>query len=333
MENNASGHMKQDGYQPKFNYIYNGLNLAPIALFVYNRPLHTRQTLETLQKNELAAESELFIFSDGPKNESALEKVMEVREYIKTISWFKRVTIIEREKNYGLADSILSGVTEIVDKYGRIIVLEDDMVTSPYFIQYMNDALDIYENEDKVMHIAAYLYPLNEELPETFFYPNTTCWGWATWKRAWDKFEPDAGKLVLQIKKGKLQYDFNINGSTNAYEMLLNQAKGRLDSWAIRWYASVFLEGGLCLHPGKSLVNNIGHDFSGIHCGSTKVFNGEVRATRVSNFNMNIKEDKNVIDKIASFNRRAQRSFIYRGIKDKAIMIYDYFRDKLKACR
>jgi len=163
--------------------------LAPIVLFVYNRPWHMRQTIEALQKNELAEVSELFIFSDGPKSEADKEKVLEVREYIKTIPGFKSVTLIKRERNIGLAQSIITGVTDVINRYGRIIVLEDDMVTSPYFLKFMNEALEFYKDAEKVVCVHGYIYPIEAKLPETFFLRGADCWGWATWKRGWDLFD------------------------------------------------------------------------------------------------------------------------------------------------
>src|SRR3989339_698479 len=137
--------------------------LSPIVLFVYNRLEHTRKTIEALQKNELAKDSELFLYSDGPKNEENIKKVNEVRKYINSIDGFKKVKIVEREINFGLARSIIAGVTDIVNKYGKIIVLEDDIVTSPYFLTFMNDALCLYENEEKVMHISGYFFPVENK--------------------------------------------------------------------------------------------------------------------------------------------------------------------------
>ncbi|HRU00618.1 MAG TPA: glycosyltransferase, partial [Victivallales bacterium] len=195
------------------------MKLAPIALFVYNRPWHTRQTVTALQNNELAAESELVVFSDGPKVEKNKEKtknneekVKEVRDYIKSINGFKTVKIIERTQNLGLANSIISGVTEIVNQYGKIIVLEDDLVTSPHFLRFMNEALDLYEKEEDVISIHGYVYPI-PDLPETFFLKGADCWGWATWKRGWDLFEPDGKKLLRELKEKKLLKRFDFNGT------------------------------------------------------------------------------------------------------------------------
>ena len=157
------------------------MNTAPVVLFVYNRPSHTRGTVEALQKNLLARESGLFVFADAPKSDEQAESVHEVRQYIRQIGGFKSVAIVEREFNLGLARSIIDGVTAIVNKYGRIIVLEDDMVTSPYFLTYMNEALEKYADDERVASSNGYVYPVDQPLPEAFFLPGADCWGWATW--------------------------------------------------------------------------------------------------------------------------------------------------------
>jgi hypothetical protein len=252
------------------------MNCAPIALFVYNRPWHTRQTVAALQKNEFAEFSDLFIFSDAPKNPETIANVQAVREYIKTVGGFRSVSIAERNENLGLADSIIDGVTQVCNEYGSIIVLEDDMVTSPYFLRYMNDALDLYKKEECVISIHGYIYPVAEKLPETFFLRGADCWGWATWKRGWDIFEPDARELLRQLSLQGLEKEFNYEGSYNFSGMLRLQVQGKVDSWAIRWYASAFLKGKLTLYPGRSLVQNIGHDSSGTHCGNTEIFSADL---------------------------------------------------------
>lgn len=252
---------------------------APIALFVYNRPWHTRQTIEALQKNELAEESDLFIFSDAPKNPGASLAVQEVREYIRGIIGFKSVTIIEREQNLGLANSIIDGVTRLCNDSGRVIVLEDDLVTSPYFLRFMNDSLNRYERDDRVISIHGYMYPIMGNLPDTFFLRGADCWGWATWKRGWDVFEPDGKKLLDSLKEKKLEREFNFDGAYDYLGMLRSQTEGKNDSWAIRWHASAFLKNMLTLYLGNSLVQNIGNDRSGTHCGDTDIFSGEI-ATR-----------------------------------------------------
>ena len=253
-------------------------NLAPIALFTYNRPWHTQQTVEALQKNKLASESELFIYSDDAKNDDARVSVDEVRKYIDNITGFKKITVIKRDKNWGLANSIIDGVTKIVNEYGRIIVLEDDLVTSPYFLKYMNTALDFYKNEKSVISIHGYIYPI-ENLPNSFFIKGADCWGWATWKNKWDIFEPDGQKLLNELTVKNLEKESDFNGSYDFTRMLKDQINGKNSSWAIRWYMSAFLKNMVTLYPGKSYVQNIGFDSQGVHCRETDIFNINLNKT------------------------------------------------------
>lgn len=255
--------------------------LAPIVLFVYNRPQHARSTIEALQQNLLASESELYVYSDGPKSESDREKVEEVRRHLAELDGFARITIIKREQNRGLAHSVISGVSEILSRYGRIIVLEDDMVTSPHFLRYMNEALELYEDEDRVISVHGYVYPVKESLPETFFLKGADCWGWGTWKRGWDLFEADGAKLFQELKDRRLERRFDLNGAYDYTRMLKEQISGKNDSWAIRWYASALLNDRLTLYPGRSLVQNIGTDNSGVHCGATDDFRTDVTVTPI----------------------------------------------------
>ena len=255
---------------------------APIVLFVYNRPWHTQQTVEALQKNKLASESELFIYSDDAKNDDARVSVDEVRKYIDNITGFKKITVIKRDKNWGLANSIIDGVTKIVNEYGRIIVLEDDLVTSPYFLKFMNEGLTMYENEDKVASIHGYIYPI-DNLPNTFFIKGADCWGWATWKRAWDIFESNGEKILDELKSRRLEKEADFNNSYGFTQMLKDQIKGKNNSWAVRWYMSAFLKDMLTLYPGKSYVQNIGNDDSGTHCCVSDIFRVELCTSNNSN--------------------------------------------------
>ena len=261
-------------------------DLAPIVLFVYNRPDHTLKTIKALKANTLASESDLFIFSDAPRDESHQSAVTHVREFIRETNGFKSVTITERSSNFGLAKSIIDGVGSLIKTHKRLIILEDDLVTSPSFLAYMNNALNLYEHDEKVLHISGSIFPVKnpEALPETFFYRATSCWGWATWERAWLFFEPDSNVLARDIKSRNLGPAFDIDDSYPYSKMLIDQANGRVSSWAIRWYGSVFLRGGMCLHPRYSLVNNIGHDGSGIHCITSGGFEADL--AKSINFNM-----------------------------------------------
>ena len=280
------------------------MSLAPIILFVYNRPVHTRKVLEALSKNQLANLSDLTIFSDGAKEnatEEEIARVAEVRKICREKEWSKNVSVIESEKNKGLANSITEGVTRSVNESGRVIVLEDDLVTSEYFLSFMNDALTSYENNSTVACISGYVYPVKGKLPETFFLKGAECWGWATWKRAWDLFEKDGKKLLQQIENRKLENEFDFNGSYAYKQMLEAQIRGENDSWAIRWYASSFLNNRYCLYPGKSFVNNIGIDGSGIHSGISTGWNSELAKQKIVTFDSVVKENNEAKKKIIDY--------------------------------
>ncbi len=228
--------------------------------------------IESLKSNPESSESEVFIFSDGPRDASASIRVDEVRKFIRGLSGFLKVTVIEKTVNEGLAQSIISGVSQIVREYGKVIVLEDDLIVSPFFLNYMNSALNKYESAQQVMHVAGYMYPVNNSsLPETFFLEQTTCWGWATWKRAWDKFDKNPAHLDSCFTP-QMIYDFNLKGSCNFWKQVELNLQGRMDTWAIFWYASVYLNKGLALHPKFSYVENIGHDGTGTNCDSSSDF-------------------------------------------------------------
>lgn len=243
------------------------MNFAPILLFVYNRLQHTQRCIESLLNNSLSKESELFIYSDAAKETTDQKKVEEVRQYIHTIQGFKRITIIERNDNWGLARSIIDGVTTQINQYGRVIVLEDDLVVAPYFLQFMNDALETYKNEPKIGHIQACDFTQDPALPDTFLIKWTGSWGWATWDRAWKHFNPNGKELLQELKQRKLTYTFDFNGKYGFTRMLQRQIEGKNNSWAIRWNASLFLKDILSLNVGRSLVQNEGFDGSGTNCG------------------------------------------------------------------
>lgn len=284
---------------------------APITLFVYNRLEHVRQTVEAIEKNILANQSDLIIFSDAPKSEVQAKAVCEVREYIHQIVGFKSVTIIERDKNWGLANSIIDGVTSVVNQYGRVIVLEDDLVTSPYFLQYMNDGLNIYEKNKDVASIHGYVYPI-EGLPETFFLRGADCWGWATWKEKWAMFEPEGVKLLDALKRSNMMNRFDFNGTYSYSNMLKDQIAGKNNSWAIRWYASAFLNNKYTLYPGKSLVLNIGNDGTGTHCGETSAFTSEISNKAIEITLIPVEDNQQVLLAIERYFKKQKRGFMAR---------------------
>ncbi len=255
------------------------MNYAPILLFVYNRPEHVQQTVRALQANTLAAESDLFIYSDAAKDESGKDAVNEVRTFIRQIKGFKTITLIEREKNWGLARSIIDGVTTQVNRYGKVIVLEDDLITAPHFLRFMNDALETYKDEPRVGHIQACDFTQDPSLPDTFFIKWTGSWGWGTWARAWKYFNPDGQALLDELISRHLTYTFDFDGKYGYTRMLRRQIEGKNNSWAIRWNASLFLKDILSLNVGKSLVQNNGFDGSGTNCGGGSLYTSNLCMT------------------------------------------------------
>ena len=294
---------------------------APIALFVYNRPWHTRQTVEALAANMLASDTSLHVFSDAPKSETARQSVEAVRSYIRTISGFKSITIIERDTNFGLARSITDGVTSLCEQYGRVIVMEDDLVTSPYFLKFMNEGLDLYDSDERVISIHGYVYPVKATLPEMFFLRGADCWGWATWKRGWDLFESDGRSLLKELNARKLAHRFDFDGAHPYVRMLKKQIKGKNNSWAIRWYASAFLKNKLTLYPGRSLVLNIGIDNSGAHCSSTTVFSGDIADSPIVMEPISVEECEFARQQIITFHKAARRLTPQRVLRKLADMV------------
>ena len=246
------------------------MQYAPIALFTYNRADHTHQAVESLLRNAEAKDTDLFIFSDGPKNEKATEGVKANREFIRTITGFKSITIIEREKNWGLAKNLIEGITKINDEFGRVIVVEDDLVLSPFFLRYMNDGLERYEHDERVASISAFLNPVDGDIPNTFFLRYFACWGWATWKRAWDLLNNDSRDLLKKLRWKK--NDFNIGGTGPFYGILYCDKVGLNDSWAVRFYASCFLANKLHLFPYQTMAIQSGMDGTGTHSGISSTY-------------------------------------------------------------
>ncbi len=244
---------------------------APVALFCFKRLDHLQRTVQALQLNEGAKETDIHVFSDAPGKEADRAGVEEVRNFIRTIHGFHSVQCHMAPENLGLSRSIEKGVSYLCGEYGKVIVLEDDMETQPFFLRYMNEALNRYQHVEEVISIHAYCYPIR--FPnKSFFLQGADCWGWATWERGWKQYNPDGKELLKQLYQGKLTRRFDFNGYYPYTRMLENQTKGLNDSWAVRWYASAFLAGKLTLYPGHSLLRNIGNDSSGTHSPGTRLF-------------------------------------------------------------
>jgi len=294
------------------------MSYAPIVLFVYNRPDHTRKTVEALLKNAEAKESDFFIFADGPKK-AGDEKVTAVRDYIKTVSGFKNVTLRLSDVNRGLATSVIAGVTEIVEKYGRIIVLEDDLITAPYFLKYMNDALDRYENEKKVFSITGYSYfpKGSKKLPETYFLQNMSSWTWATWADRWALFDPECKGWKEKLSDRKVVEQFDHGKCFNLTKMMWAQMEYKtINSWAVRWCYCAFLNAGLGLFPNTSLVQNTGADGTGTHSGNdSKLSKNRINNAPITYFPDKIEEPLIVSKEINRLYRAKHcQHYVKRGL-------------------
>lgn len=255
---------------------------APIVLFAYNRPQHLKLTLESLHKNELANESDLYIYIDGPKSnatEEQLQKIEAVKQVANEKQWCKNVNVVEATSNKGLAKSIIEGVTKIVNEFGKVIVVEDDVLLSPYFLRFMNESLDIYKANDDVLTIGSWSYfcpPEKIQEPTYFFrFPDTK--GWATFDRAWKLFEEDPQKLMNELKARNLMHVFNAGLKFPYFTNMLNdQIQGRINSWAIRWTAVAVLTEKLSLFPRQTLSKDIGFGDGATHESNTEDFNSHL---------------------------------------------------------
>ena len=290
---------------------------APVGLFVYRRPEHTRQAVEALLRNPESANTDLIVFSDAAKSDPAKEDVNSVRRYVHSIRGFKSVKIIAREHNYGLAGSITDGVNSICAANGNVIVVEDDVIVSPRFLNFMNRGLAQFENNDKVMQISGYMFPVDTDPPDlALFLPIISCWGWATWKRAWEKYDGRCSGLPLLKNDAALRKEFNLGGAYDYFGMLDDRVNGKIDSWGICWMLSVFIARGVVLYPPITLVTNIGADGSGTHGqGVQSLFVASGRlGTDNPRLPSSIATDENVLSRVKSL-LSAQRPNLFSRIR------------------
>lgn len=243
---------------------------TPLALFTYNRPYHTRRALESLTRCNRIEECKIFIYCDGPKHSDDMNNIIASQQVVQNFAEKLGANIIIQEKNIGLAHSIVSGVSDLCERFGRVIVIEDDLVVSPSFIDYMLQALDRYQDEEHVYQISGFLFPIDaSKHQDTFFLPFITTWGWATWNRAWKSFDWNATGYEKLFSDKKMSKQFNLDNSYPYCDMLLDRFSGKNESWGILWWYAVFSVGGLVLYPGRTLVNNCGFDGTGTHCGNS----------------------------------------------------------------
>lgn len=290
--------------------------LAPIIVFVYNRPIHTRKMLAALENARLASQSNIYIFSDGAKDATNIDLVNQVRAIIREPRNFNNINITERSKNIGLANNVINGVQSVISSYGKAIVLEDDLIISKYGLEYFNDALTAYQYDENVMGISGYMYPIKDKsaLDESFFFRVANSWGWATWDRAWQHFEADITISTKDFSKSDIKR-FTVDNSENFWRQVKQFKAGTINSWAIRWYLSVFNRNGLILYPRDSMIQNIGTDGSGTHSDSDNVYHVALADKPISNFPNKIEEHKAAYDEIRYFYKHRKGSFFERLIR------------------
>lgn len=286
--------------------------LAPIVLFVYNRPEHTLRTLLALRNNELACRSDLVVYSDAPRSEPDAVRVNRVRQLLRDVQGFKSVRVVEAAHNKGLAASIVEGVTETVNTYGKVIVLEDDLLVSPVFLTFMNAALDYYRNDRRVMNVNGYVLPgIDCGEDNVFFTRIPSSWGWATWQRSWQAYDADAAGYMRRFD-ARRRHAFDFESSYPFFRTLVRNYRGGLKTWAVFWYATIFEMQGLCVAPRQSLVINIGNDGSGTHGKPTDLYSGDVVTSLDMAFTDDVRESQRVYRQYREFYRRCHQGFLSR---------------------
>ena len=285
---------------------------APVILFTYRRLKTLKRTINSLQKNNISNNTQIYIFSDGPKNSNDYNDVIKVRNYLKKIKNFKQKKIIFRKKNIGLAKNIIDGTTQVLSLKKKAIILEDDILVSENFLEFMNYCLDTFNDNKKIWHINGWNYPieLNATKEDIFYWRGMHCWGWATWSNRWKKFQKNPEKLINSFSKDQ-KHKFNYDGNTNFWGQIKRNYDKKIDTWAIFWYASIFKNKGLCVSPKESCTFNIGNDKfatnmldsdKSINSNYKKKFNKKNIFTRQEKFEENL-ITYNQIKKHIKFNR------------------------------
>ena len=317
------------------------MSLAPIAIFAFNRPSHLRRLLNSLLANLEAKESEIAIFIDGPRNEDDQRLILEVVSTIEEFSDFAEINTIRSKTNKGLATSVLAGIDSIFVNHETAIVLEDDLIVANRFLQFCNEGLARFKNYPSIASIQGYSPIFFNNGKGTYFLKGADCWGWATWKDRWLSLNRDSSDLLAEIQDAKLSNSFDLDGSFPYTDMLRRQARSEVDSWAIRWHASMFLQNRLSVYPSQSLILNTGFDGSGTHKANS--FNLEVskrlpEADYCPEFNnLTPRETKRAHSMIVNLSRKRYKSYPYwhplglprvAARKIKSLLLY-FRRNKL----
>jgi len=280
------------------------ITLAPVVIFAFNRPDHLKRCIDSLLRNKGSEFTEFWVFVDGPRSTDDEIKIHEVFLILNNFKDSKNWHLRFSEKNLGLAKSIITGLNTVFEKSVRVIIIEDDLVASPYFLEYCNFGLDKYEMDQRVASLHGFSYGFNKPEKNPYFLRGADCWGWATWKDRWQLFEADSNKLISQIRRNRLKRKFDLDGVYPYFNMLIRQSRGEVNSWAIRWHASMFLANKLTLYPNQTLINNNGIDGSGTHAGQSKSFNSKLADMPIDFSSIEVRENKRARSKLKSFLRK-----------------------------
>lgn len=294
---------------------------APIVLFAFNRLEPLKRCVTSLLENKDAAETDLFVFVDGPRanNVEDNEKVKSVHKYVKSIVGFKSIETFFSEKNKGLGASLIAGITEVINRYDWAIVVEDDLIVSRNFLAFMNHGLNKYKENPEVFSICGYSNKVSVPKGydyDAYFCPRSSSWGWATWKDRWEKCDWEL-KDWASVEHNRSA--FNQWGGSDCFGMLCGWHEGRNMSWAIRFCYSQFLDNAVSLFPIISKVNNDGFDGNGTNCKKWSRFKSVFDDSDVKNFRL----PANTIV-LGKFRREVMRynSILLRAISKIMYLLY-----------
>lgn len=301
-------------------------DLAPIVIICYNRPDHFKKTIDNLAKCKEAINSNIYIYIDGPKNINDIKNINEIIKLAKNKkNYFRNLEIIQRNKNYGLRENITKSVSEILDQYSSIIVLEDDIIVSKHFLHYMNSALDYYIKKKKIWHISAFS-PINDYVKKDNIYLSQLmyCWGWGTWKNRWKKFSANEDLLIKKLDSNLIK-GLNFDNTHDSYSQIISNKKKTMNTWAVFWYTSIYLNNGLCINPYTSLSKNIGLDGSGHNSGNDSQIYNLQKLNNLNEYNFNpqtkLIEDLDARTEIQQYYK-SQKKFIKKFLENIIINIF-----------
>lgn len=306
------------------------MNLAPIILFTYNRLEHTKKVLESLMQNKLAKDSELYIFCDGMKDNATnqeISKSQKLQRFLKDFKAqsndFKNISLTIQDKNIGLADSIINGISKVIKLHKKAIILEDDIIVSKVFLDYMNESLNKYEKQRKVWSINAWSYPIDSsDLDDCYFWRIPHCWGWGTWEDRWNLYARDIKWVVKNFNKSDIKA-INLEGYANYFNDFLLNKNGKIKTWAIFNYLICYKSNALNLAPNISYIKQIGFDGSGVHCGNEDIYNAKAINEKFPiSFPLEIEENKIALSRIQEFHKNLKKPLISR-IKNKILKLYN----------